>query len=110
LFLRQKSLIPHVQGAWMNCTIFPRAKSRTIPYDRMALCCRGSYNRRCIMAIAVQQIYPMAHLPLGLGVVRRLAVATVIDRLLPPHPAHVLSTGRGVKALVLAILDGEHAL
>ena len=62
------------------------------------------------MAIAVQQIYPMAHLPLVLGVLRRLDVATVIDRLLPPHPAHVLSAGRGVEALVLAILDGDHAL
>src|SRR5919206_2467431 len=67
-------------------------------------------DRRCIMAIAVQQVYPVAHLPLVLGVLRRLEVATVIDRLLPPHPEHVLSTGRGVEALVLAILDGHHAL
>src|SRR5215475_6405311 len=70
----------------------------------------GGDDRRCIMAITVQQIYPMAHLPLVLGVLRRLDVATVIDRLLPPHAAHVLSTGRGVEALVLAILDGDHAL
>ena len=62
------------------------------------------------MAIAVQQIYPVAHLPLVLGVLRRLEVATVIDRLIPPHPAHELATGRGVEALVLAILDGHHAL
>ena len=62
------------------------------------------------MAVAVQQIYPVAHLPLMLGVLRRLEVATVIDRLLPPHPAHVLSCGRGGEALVLAILDGDHAL
>jgi transposase len=62
------------------------------------------------MAIAVQQISPIAHLPLALGVLRRLEVATVIDRLLPSHPAHVLSCGRGVAALVLAILDGQHAL
>jgi transposase len=62
------------------------------------------------MAIAVQQIHPVAHVPLVLGVLRRLEVATVIDRLLPPHPAHVLSSGRGVAALVLAILDGDHAL
>src|SRR5215831_11077115 len=67
-------------------------------------------DRRCIMAIAVQQIYPVAHLPLVLGVLRRLEVATVIDRLIAPHPAHVLSCGRGVEALVLAILDGDHAL
>jgi hypothetical protein len=34
------------------------------------------------MAVSVQQIYPIAHLPLVLGVLRRLEVATVIDRLL----------------------------
>jgi hypothetical protein len=62
------------------------------------------------MAIAVQQIYPIAHLPLVLGVLRRLGGATVIDRLIPPHPAHVLSCGRGVEALILAMLDGHHAL
>jgi hypothetical protein len=32
------------------------------------------------MAIAVQQISPVAHLPLILGVLQRLEVATVIDR------------------------------
>src|SRR5499426_3263769 len=71
---------------------------------------REGYDRRCIMAMAVQQIHPIAHLPLVLGVLRRLEVATIIDRLIPPHPAHVLSCGRGVEALVLAILDGDHAL
>jgi transposase len=62
------------------------------------------------MVMPVQTIHPVAHLPLVLGVLRRLEVATVIDRLIPPHPAHVLSAGRGVEALVLAILDGDHAL
>jgi Domain of unknown function (DUF4277) len=62
------------------------------------------------MATAVQQMHPVAHLPLVLGVLRRLEVATVIDRLIPPHPAHGLSYGRGVEALGLAILDGHHAL
>ena len=62
------------------------------------------------MAVSIQQIHPVAHLPLVLGVLRRLEVATIIDRLLPPHPAHVLSSGHGVAALVLAILDGDHAL
>src|SRR5438270_5728695 len=56
----------------------------------------GGYDRRCIMAMAVQQIHSIAHLPLVLGVLRRLEVATVIDRLIPPHPAHVLSCGRVV--------------
>src|SRR6266516_1835561 len=71
---------------------------------------RKDYDRRCIMAITGQQIRPVAHLPLVLGVLRRLEVATVIDRLIPPHPAHVRSAGRGVEALVLALLDGDHAL
>src|SRR5262249_101535 len=75
----------------------------------MMLSGEGS-DRRCIMAMTVQQIHPVAHLPLVLGVLRRLAVGTVVDGLMPPHPAHVLSCGRGVEALVLAILDGDHAL
>jgi transposase len=62
------------------------------------------------MAIAVQQIRPLAHVPLILGVLRRLEVASIVDGLIPPHPEHVLSTGCGVEALVLAILDGDHAL
>src|SRR5215475_1954797 len=62
------------------------------------------------MAIAVQQMHPVAHVPLVLGVLRRLEVATVIDSMIPPHPAHGLSCGRGVAAMVLAILDGPHAL
>jgi transposase len=62
------------------------------------------------MPVFVQQSHPIAHLPLVLSVLRRLEVATVIDGLIPPHPAHGLSCGRGVEALVLAILDGHHAL
>lgn len=62
------------------------------------------------MVLTVQRGHPVAHLPLVLGVLRRLEVATGIDRLLPPNPAHVLSCGRGVAALGLAILDGHHAL
>jgi hypothetical protein len=49
------------------------------------------------MARAVQQIRPIAHLPLVLGVLRHLEVATVVDRLIPSHSAHVLSCGRGSK-------------
>src|ERR1700739_1962446 len=71
---------------------------------------RGGYNRRCSMPVSVQQSQPIAHLPLVLGVLRRLEVATVIDGLIPPHPAHGPSCGRGAEALVLAILDGHHAL
>ena len=62
------------------------------------------------MSVSVRQSHPIAHLPLVLGVLRRLDVATVIDHLIPPHPAHGLSCGRGVEAVVLAILDGHHAL
>jgi transposase len=62
------------------------------------------------MAIAIHQISPVAHLPLVLGVVRKFNIAALIDTFCPPHPAHVLSCGRGVEALLLAILDGHHAL
>ena len=34
----------------------------------------------------------------------------MIARLRPPHPAQGLSCGRGVAAMVLAMLDGPHAL
>src|SRR5262249_17190575 len=47
---------------------------------------REGYDRRYIMAMAVQQIHPIAHLPLVLGVLRRLEVATLLDPLIPPHP------------------------
>jgi len=38
-------------------------------------------DRRDIMATTIQQIHPVAHVPLVLGVLRRLEVATMIDRL-----------------------------
>jgi hypothetical protein len=62
------------------------------------------------MAVAMQQISPVAHLPLVLGVVRKLNVAALIETFCPPHPAPVLAGGRGVEALLLAIRDGHHAL
>jgi transposase len=62
------------------------------------------------MAVAIQQSSPVAHLPLVLGVRRQLNVAALIDTFCPPHPAHVLACGRGVEALLLAMLDGHHAL
>jgi transposase len=58
----------------------------------------------------MHQISPVAHLPLVLGVVRKLNIATLIDTFCPPHPAPVFSCGRGVEALLLAMLDGHHAL
>jgi Domain of unknown function (DUF4277) len=60
--------------------------------------------------MTVQQMHPVAHLPFVLGGFRRLEVATVIDGLSPPHPAHKLACGRGGAALGLAILDGHQAL
>src|SRR5262245_55027421 len=62
------------------------------------------------MAGTIQHIRPVAHLPLVLGVVRKLNIAALIATFCPPHPAQVLSCGRGVEALLLAILDGHHAL
>src|SRR5215470_8068353 len=71
---------------------------------------RKSLQKGCLMAVTIQQISPVAHLPLVLGVIRKLNVAARIDTCCPPHPANVLSCGRGVEALLLAILDGHHAL
>jgi transposase len=62
------------------------------------------------MAASVHAIRPVAHLPLILGMLRKLKVASIIDDLIPPHPDNVISCGTGVEALVLAILDGDHAL
>lgn len=62
------------------------------------------------MAVAMHQISPVVHGPLVLGVVRQLNVAGLIDPCCPPHPGPRLSCGRGVEALLLASLDGHHAL
>src|SRR5688500_14484475 len=62
------------------------------------------------MAVTVDRVAPVAHLPLVLGVLRKLEIATLIDSIIPPHPDQVVSAGRAVEALVLAILDGHHAL
>src|SRR5262249_29861548 len=67
-------------------------------------------RKGCLMALTIQQSSPVAHWPLVLGVVRKLNVAALIDPFCPPHPAHILSCGRGVEALLLPILDGHHAL
>jgi hypothetical protein len=52
----------------------------------------------------------VARLPLVLGLLRTREGMVVIDTLCPPHPDHVVSCGRGVEALVWAMLDGNHAL
>ena len=61
------------------------------------------------MAVSVSGISPVAQLPLILGRRRTLQVASRIDERLPPHPDNVISCGTGVAAVVLAILDGDHA-
>jgi hypothetical protein len=67
-------------------------------------------QKGCLMAVAIPQISPVAHVPWVLGVVRKRHVATLIAPCCPPHPANVLSCGRGGEALLLAMLDGHHAL
>ena len=62
------------------------------------------------MAVAVRGLSPVAHLPVVLGLLRKLKVASLIDEMIPPHCDNVMSCGTGVEALVLAILDGDHAL
>jgi Domain of unknown function (DUF4277) len=61
------------------------------------------------MAMAMQQMRPVAHWPLVLGVIRQLTVAALIATCCPPPPAPVLSCGRGVEALGLALLAGHQA-
>jgi phage tail protein X len=54
-------------------------------------------------------MHPVAHLPLMLGGLRLLEVATLIDHLIsPPHLCSRVDVR--VEALVLAMLDGNHAL
>ena len=62
------------------------------------------------MAVFIRDVAPGAHLPLVLGMLRKLEVASLVDTIIPPHPEQVLSCGRGVEVLVLALLDGHHAL
>jgi Domain of unknown function (DUF4277) len=71
---------------------------------------REGKRRRALMAMTVRAVKPVAHLPLVLGVRRKLDIAMRIDERVPPHPANVLSWGRGVAAFVWAMLDGDHAL
>jgi transposase len=62
------------------------------------------------MVVTIDRVAPVAHLPLVLGVLRKLDVAGLIDALIVPHPEQVVSAGRAAEALVLSILDGHHAL
>ena len=62
------------------------------------------------MVVTIDRVAPVAHLPLVLGVLRKLDVAGLVDALIVPHPDQVVSAGRAVEALVLSILDGHHAL
>jgi hypothetical protein len=89
----------------LNHTIFAREERLTIAWRlRSALMLsEEGYDRTCIMALTVQQIQSMAHVSLVLGVLRRLEVATVIDRLIPPHPAHIK-----VQICVMIKIDFSH--
>jgi hypothetical protein len=61
------------------------------------------------MAMTVRAMRPVAHVPFLLGMGRKLDVAAIMEACLPSHPDKGLSSGRGVEALVLALLDGHHA-
>jgi transposase len=62
------------------------------------------------MAVTVDRVAPVAHLPWVLGVLHKLEIAMLVDAIIPAHEAQVVSAGRAVEALVLSILDGHHAL
>jgi len=38
------------------------------------------------MAVSIDRVAPVAHLPLVLGVLRKLEIATLIDAFIPSHP------------------------
>jgi hypothetical protein len=63
----------------------------------------------CLRGVAMPQLRPVAHVPVGRGVVRTRNVAARLAPCCPPHPAPRLAGGRGVEALRLALLDGHHA-
>jgi hypothetical protein len=63
-----------------------------------------------LLAGTMPQISPVAHCPWGRGVVRTRNGAALSATFCPPHPAPVRSGGRGVAALLLAMLEGPHAL
>jgi len=46
------------------------------------------------MAASVHAIRPVAHLPLLLGMLRQLKVASIIDDLIPPHPDNVTNLAK----------------
>jgi hypothetical protein len=62
------------------------------------------------MVVTIDRVSRVAHLPLVLGVLRKLDVAGLVDAFIAPHPEQVVSAGRAMEALVLSILDGHHAL
>ena len=101
-----------VQGVRLNHALFysEGAPSYAMRLSGAMMPSSQGADRRCILAMTVQQMHPVAHMPVVLGILRRLEVATLVDGLIPPHPAHGLSCGRGGAALGLAMLDGQHAL
>jgi len=62
------------------------------------------------MTVMIDRVVPVAHLPLVLGVLRKLGIAELVDSMIPPHLDQRVSAGRAVEALGLAILDAHHAL
>jgi hypothetical protein len=47
--------------------------------------------------VTVDRVAPVAHLPLVLGVLRKLEIATLIDSMIPPHPDQVVSAAAPLK-------------
>jgi len=104
---------PRFKGLGQSPAILSRrwarlSDKRGLRYD--AACCGARTTGGAAWQLLYCGVHPVAHLPLILGVLRRLHVATIIDDLIPPHPSQLLSCGHGVEELLLAILDGHHAL
>jgi len=50
------------------------------------------------MTVLIRRLSPVAHLPLVLGVLRKLEVGQLINTMIPPNPSHVLAEPAKFKA------------
>jgi hypothetical protein len=51
------------------------------------------------VVVSIDRVAPVAHLPLVLGVLRKLDVAGLVDSFIAPHPEQVVSAGRAVELM-----------
>ncbi len=62
------------------------------------------------MTVSIRRLAPVAHLPLVLGVLRKLEVARLIDEMIPPNPARIWKDHPDMDALLDNIADYRRQL